>query len=247
MIINEKPTFRLATFVVMTAGSGAASALTIGFDDLAINPGTYEIVVEDGSGLDSNPVPGVVTYIGPAGGGVWTVNVGTGSDLSPLLDLNSIDISSSAGDLVVSAWHQFPGIASFDLKASIGGTTEGSVPTATFSQYALGATSGGSAPPTLPPGGSLVLGPFPDTGNTAFEGEGSLADALAGASGFDLGIDVHIRHPGPGYHTTSFDALLAPDPDMGGVTVPLPPAALLFGSAILGAIGAVRRSAEHSG
>lgn len=89
------------------------------------------VVVTDGEvGLDANPLPGVVTYIGPVGTN-WTLNVSTGISHSPQvhMDLNSVDATSvGAGSLTILLSDTgFVDSPTTNVAMQIGGTTQGTV------------------------------------------------------------------------------------------------------------------------
>ncbi|HBH61495.1 MAG TPA: hypothetical protein DDX85_07110, partial [Nitrospiraceae bacterium] len=75
---------------------------------IRLSDGTTTFDVADGSGLDSNPNTGAVTYVGAVGTN-WWLNVTTGitkpalgSAGSPQMDLNDISLTSySAGNLSI--------------------------------------------------------------------------------------------------------------------------------------------------
>ena len=74
---------------------------------LSLNDGTTSVTIDDGGALDSNPLVGMITYIGPIGN--WQASVTTGvskpligGDASAALDLNSVMVTSmGAGQLTI--------------------------------------------------------------------------------------------------------------------------------------------------
>lgn len=116
----------LAALAVMAGGTPRAQAVPVlTLDD----PATVgmDVMVVDGGLNDSNLLPNVITYIGTAGG-IWTVNVTTGLSGSPgtLLDLNSVDVSSGAGTLII-AFGDTLNLLAGNYVNEIGGTTSGNV------------------------------------------------------------------------------------------------------------------------
>jgi len=195
------------------------------------------VTVQDGSLLDLNGLPGVVTYIGTVpqlGGGTWNINVttgitkpATGTSLAMQMDLNSVDATSAGGgtlNIMFSEDNFGPGAGTFS--AQIGGTL------------------GGGA------GSSITYDTYLDTANVILGTTASSATALqlthqtfnstpfsGSASGsvgpqafpFSLTQEVTIVHTGNG--TTSFDAALC--------NVPEPSSALLLLGLLLGGLGGV--------
>ena len=93
--------------------------------------GVNTISVPDGSGSDSDPAPGIVSWIGPVGV-VWQVNVTTGtsggSAAYPFLDLNSVNATSTAGGtLTISFSDTGFGPSDGCVGVSVGGTAGGTV------------------------------------------------------------------------------------------------------------------------
>jgi len=208
---------------------------TLSLFDPAAGPA---VLVPDGApGLDLNPLPGVVTYIGtvPAlGGGTWNINVttgitkpATGDSIVMQMDLNSVDATSAGGgtlEIMFSEDNFGPGSGGF--AAQIGGTLGGGAGSSVaYNTYLdtgnviFGTTS------TSPTALSLTSQAF---NSSPFSGSASAAVGPQ-AFPFSLTQEVKINHTGNG--TTSFDAALC--------NVPEPSSALLLLGLLLGGIGGV--------
>jgi len=168
--------------------------------------GATTVTCNDGDACDANPLPGVVTFIGPVG--PFTVNVTTaitepalGSVSFAWLDLNSVNVSGGPGTLTILASHTgytgpLPG-GIYPALLNVGGTTTGTV---SFAGY-------------LDDGNTLfgtttllgTLGPF---GSGAFSG--SIAGAAGATAPFALTLVADITHAGAGTHITSFDFEVRP-------------------------------------
>src|SRR5579859_2598941 len=101
--------------------------------ELKLSSGASSVDVLDGSLLDSNPLPGVVTFIGAVGS--WTVNVSTGVEGStPLLDLNSVDSTAgkAQGSPIAISFSEDGLALTSELAFAAGGTvSSGTTPTVT--------------------------------------------------------------------------------------------------------------------
>lgn len=179
---------------VLAASSLAASATV----QLRLSDGINTIVVADQGPDDLDPAVGVVVYQGPVGS-TWVLTLSTavskpviGSAGVPQMDLNCLNISSGAGTLSVELTDtDFTG--SGDFVASIGGTTEGSVSFATWTD-AGNAAFGKATPMTS-------QGPFPPISY----GENAMTTAATPAP-YSITLQVNIVHTGPGL--TGFDAFV---------------------------------------
>lgn len=192
----------------------AEAAFVMTLDD--INDNAAPVIVYDGTGSDLNGVDGVITFSGAVG--VFNVNVTTGVSkpvVGPArLDLNSIDVSGSAGTLVLGISDTDFTLPATAFNAAFGGTTDGTVEFSFL--YDENNTEFG--------GPSFVSEGYSATqANSAFSSNqtGSVtADTL-----YSLSIMAEISH-GDGFKATSFNAGITP--------VPAPAALLLFGTAIGG-------------
>jgi hypothetical protein len=191
-------------FGAMDAGATPTLRLT----DLV----THAVVtIEDGGAFDSNPLAGAVTFNGAVG--AWDLNVATGttkprlgSAISPMLDLNSVDmLSTGAGQLRIEfseiGYGPMSGISSTFM---IGGTTTGFVSGAAYLDS-----------------GNILFGEGTNIGSYGPLGTGSAPDVsfsavahgnAAGANIFSMTEVLTIVH---GEHSdiTSFNTKLnAPEP-----------------------------------
>ncbi|NWF55905.1 MAG: PEP-CTERM sorting domain-containing protein [Syntrophaceae bacterium] len=214
----------LISLGILWGVQSASHALTIGFND-GVNPGFY---VADNSLQDSNPLVGVVTFIGSIGN--WAVNVTTGiskpiigSASSPQIDFNSVNVTSSGGGNLIFGMVDsgFTGPISGGnagpFTFNVGGTTQGTVSFLAFGNISPGDNFSGIT--------IASLGPF---GAGAFSG--TTQGGFPAVSPFGIGIVATITHTGN--QATSFDASLS---------VPEPAVLILLGSALIGVFALRRR------
>jgi len=200
---------RLLTKVALCAavmlsffGIKNADALPLG---IQLYDGTTTITVWDDGVGDVNSTTGAVTYIGSIG--VWTVNVTTGIGVPvvgtsswPILDLNSIDVTTTTGGTLNVAVTQ-TGLGplptgSSSLRTSVGGTTAGTVSFTTYydvTDLAFGTgTLAGSLGPYGPGAFSGVTGAPITTGANVYSitANASITQAGAGATSFDNEVRV---------------------------------------------------------
>jgi hypothetical protein len=124
--------------------------------------------------MDSNPAPGVVSYIGAVGIN-WTLNVTTGlskpdlgSSTQPWMDLSSVNATSKgAGNLTIKFSDDNFGPTSGKLTSTIGGTTQGSVTMKTYTDAANTIFGQGAL---LTSQGAFGTGPFTSTKSLSFTG-----------------------------------------------------------------------------
>jgi len=207
----SKTILALAAAAMISAGSAYAVPIA----SLTISDGTTTIVVTDGGASDSNPLSGVITWIGAIG--VWNINVDTGftkpaigSTTNPNMDLSFAANSTALGMLTLTfadSGFTFSGTA----KDALGGTQDN-----------------GSVTDLVQVNGNSVLSLGPLTSNP-FTGTASGGITLTPTD--TLSLVLQINHTGSGM-TTGDKSLTVPE---GGSAV------ALLGIALAGIEG-VRRA-----
>lgn len=168
---------------------------------LSLESGGMTEAVQDGVG---NPLDGVVTFNGSLA--TWAVNVTTGvskplvgTEETAKMDLNSIDVSGSAGTLQISLVdtdYNALSTSGFDYGLfNVGGTTDGSV---AFEVYIDDANDLNPFDGIEVYSGSFGTGAFSDSVAPYTARLGSITDA------FSMGIRATITHTNGG-QVTSFD------------------------------------------
>ena len=193
------PTKRIMTFL---AAGVCAFGISTQSSDAALPPasltlfdGINTIFVADGSGFDSNPTLGAITFNGVIG--IWDINVSTGltkpiigSPSDPQMDLNSIDHSTGPGFLKITFVDYGFTATSGSVVADIGGTqANGNARFRVFQDMNL-----------LTDSGTLTGTPYTS----------SRSAPLSGLSPYSLTEEVVINHTAAG--TTSWDAALSVTP-----------------------------------
>lgn len=236
--MTTQPSFKMLPLLAASAAlfvSGAANALYLAFDDTAT--GGYDLIT---------PVPGVSgVYSGSVGNFEYTFSTVL-SDPTGGLNLGALQIKSTADGshtLIVSAFDTYtPSVSVSSFSASGGGSytgTQGGSVSFTLAQYAM--NTGGlpvtGYPTALPL--AQVVGIENTVAGSAHPLKGVGGAWSNSANAFDLRIDVAITQQNKGAYT-QFTANITP------TTVPIPAAAVLFGSGLLGMIGIGRRKLAHS-
>ena len=206
----------------LATAPASQAALVMSLDDP--NDDEPATIIYDLSGDDLNGVEGVITFSGSVG--AFNVNVTTGVSKPVIgpskLDLNSIDVSGSAGTLnVMISDTDFTELPASTLTASYGGTTHGDVDF-TFLFDSNNTEFGGT---------EFASGQFQSSvGNHAFSDDLFSSVFFEEGNPFSLTIAAQIYHSDGG-QVTSFDAVTEPSP------VPLPASVVLLGSALAGLFG----------
>jgi hypothetical protein len=191
-------------YFALSLGVLAVSSLAASADvQVRLSDGVNTVVVADQGPDDLDPLVGVVNYQGPIGP-MWVVTVTTavskpviGSAGAPQMDLRCLDISAGAGTISIELTDtDFTGNG--DFLASIGGTTEGSVSFATW-------TDAGNAPfgKTTP---MTSQGPFLPISY----GENAMTTVSTPAP-YSITLQVDVTHIGPAL--SGFDAFIAVTPE----------------------------------
>lgn len=164
---------------------------------LSDDGGANYTTIIDNTATDLNNAVGAVTFSGAIGN--WSINVTTGvtkpalgSAASPILDLNSINVTSSAGGSLL-IWFSEDGFNTFNgiLQSSAGGVTSGTVNFATWVDLSRVST----------------LGPF---GPGAFSGTTSVAASFSSSD--KLWAFASIDHAGAGNTSFNYEVKGVPEP-----------------------------------
>lgn len=210
-------------FVGSLLVAGSAMALPT----LTLNDGVAApVVITDGGVGDSNPLAGVITYVGGVGAN-WLLNVSTGQSpvlgslVFPHLDLNSVNNTSvGAGVMTITLSDWVTWSSGVDgIVSAAGGTTSGTGNMVSFETKVDGVSMS-------------MLGPFT---SGAFSGTDSFLSLPAGGSA-QIDMIAKIIHGGKGI--TSFNFELTPTPE--------PVSMLLLGTGLVGLAGARRRKANKA-
>lgn len=186
---------------------GLARANAIPMLRLTTDAGSDVTITDGGVGDISAAGDGVVVFSGWLAG--WDINVTTGlskpalgTEFAPILDLNSVNVSSRGAAGTINIWltdTDFAPLSDSRAKADIGGTASGNVRLQTFFDDANVAFGQGHALTDQ----SFSSSPF----------SGSAMGVLSSLNPYSLTLLVSIFHDGtrPG-QVSSFDATLVPEP-----------------------------------
>ena len=213
----------LATVALLSASPARADLI------LRLTDGATTVTVADGSGSDSNPAAGVITFIGPVG--VFNINVSTGTGNPAFadqghLDLNTLSVNSTGSGTLDILLTQTGLTQPNTFSMTFGGTLSGSAgSTATFAAWRdLTNTA-------FMLGGANLLGSLGPFTGPAFSG--SLVSGLVASGTYSVTERIRIVATGP--TTMSGDAELLPS------AVPEPGTLSLLGTGLFGLARMARR------
>ncbi len=169
----------------LLAGMAALAAIALApaahaVPQLQLSDGTTTVTITDGGVGDINATAGVIVFHGSVG--AFNINVTTGitkpvlgTATQPMLDLNSIDVTGTAGATLTIMFSETDFLStgtSVNFLTAVGGVADG---TATFDYYAS-ATNTNFATDILVATSGAQVGPFAysDIGGTALTGLYSL-------------------------------------------------------------------------
>jgi hypothetical protein len=218
--------FVASLWVCLVLSAPNAEALSIKLSD-----GDTTVTCADGDQCDQNVLAGAVTYLGSVGS--WFLNVTTGLTYPviglpgiPILDLNSVNVSSSNPGTLTIALSQtgYSGPLDGSFFLGVGGTTTGTV---SFGAY-LEQTNELF-------GMSTLLGYLGTYTGPVFSGAISVPSIIISPSLYSMTLVSNITHPSWGW--TSFDY---------EGTLPEPATIILLGSGLilLGLLGRKRKAVE---
>jgi hypothetical protein len=222
-----------AVLIVALGQAGRAEAgLMMKLSDAT--DGASVTIVDNGLG-DSNPMTGVIVFMGPVGEFSLGVTTGVskpfiGNGVLPRMDLNSVDVKSvgSKGDtltIMLTETNWAPTPTTTLLKQHVGGTMTDSITSATFNAF---------IDPTNTPFG-IGVGTIPGTPQTfasnAYSGTTNLLSGPLG-SAYSATMIATLK-AGAEFGIASFDFSLSPVPEPSSLT--------LAGFAILAGLGVAYR------
>ena len=222
---------RKAVFGASLVGASLLSALeAAALTEITVSDGIALTSTDEGAGDTLPGLAGVVGFSGASSSGTFNVNVVTGltppflgGPNEPILDLNSINVSSSSvGTLIVmlTTTDLTGPISDADAQLFAGGTTNGVIKIESFID-----------PTNTAYGTAIKTGELGTFGPVAFSGEDFTFDHTPGSL-YSATIIATIIHNDPG-DVTSFDAEYR--------IVPEPGSAALLGLAAVGLISRRRR------